>query len=212
MPGEFAKTHALIKDFTMSSPARLRALYMAVDRISRLGINGDIVECGTARGGSAGLLGLTMQNRNRNRLLWVFDTFEGLPPPTLQDPDYEIAKNYIGTCYGSLEDVESLFVKLGILDRVRLVKGLFQKTLPHADVGPIAVLHLDGDWYESIKICLHHLYDRVSPGGVIQIDDYGHWEGARKALQEFLYERDIRAPLKYIDYTGRQFIKPASPL
>jgi (2Fe-2S) ferredoxin len=88
------------------------------------------------------------------------------------------------------------------------VKGLFQDTVPRCDVGPIAVLHLDGDWYESVKVCLDHLYDRVSPGGVIQIDDYGHWEGARKAVDEFMVARRLTGPLRYLDYTGRQLIKP----
>jgi len=70
------------------------------------------------------------------------------------------------------------------------------------------VLHLDGDWYESVRVCLEYLYDRVTPGGVIQIDDYGHWEGARRAVDEFISNRGIRAPLRQLDYTGRQLIKP----
>ena len=72
----------------------------------------------------------------------------------------------------------------------------------------IAVLHLDGDWYDSVKVCLEHFYDRVSPGGIIQIDDYGHWQGARKAVDEFMATRHITVPLRYLDYTGRQLVKP----
>jgi predicted O-methyltransferase YrrM len=171
-------------------------------------IPGDVVECGTARGGSAALMGLTLERLGAPRTLWVFDTFEGIPPPTADDPDEEIARLYTGSFRGDRAEVEALFGRLGILARTRLVKGLFQDTVPAAAVGAIAVLHLDGDWYESVKVCLDHLYDRVSPGGVIQIDDYGHWEGARKAVDEFMSRRAIAAPLRYVDYTGRQFVKP----
>lgn len=89
-----------------------------------------------------------------------------------------------------------------------MVKGLFQDTLPHSEIQHIALLHLDGDWYDSTRVCLEQLYDKVSPGGVIQIDDYGHWAGARKALHEFFDHRKIQVDLKYLDHTGRQFIKP----
>ena len=89
-----------------------------------------------------------------------------------------------------------------------MVKRFFQDTLPHSEIQHIALLHLDGDWYDSTRVCLEQLYDKVSPGGVIQIDDYGHWAGARKALHEFFDQRRIQVDLKYLDYTGRQFIKP----
>jgi hypothetical protein len=208
IPGEFARIYPLIRNQTGSSQPRLRALYEAVDRVCRLGIQGDIVECGAARGGSAGLLGLAMRERDKNRRLWVFDTFAGLPPPSKNDPDYDTAKHYTGSCFGSLEDVQKFFTEIGIIDSAKLIKGLFQETLIHADVGTIAVLHLDGDWYDSTMICLDCLYDRVQSGGVIQIDDYGHWAGARKAVHDFFDRRNMKVRLDYIDYTGRQFIKP----
>jgi hypothetical protein len=142
------------------------------------------------------------------RTLWVFDTFDGIPPPTHADPDYEIAVRYTGQFRGELDDVTSLFERLGILDKARLIKGRFEDTVPQSPVRAIAVLHVDGDWYESVKTCLEHLYDRVSSGGIVQIDDYGHWAGARKAVDEFLAARAISVPLQYLDYTGRQFVKP----
>lgn len=153
-------------------------------------------------------MGLALRELQDSRTLWVFDTFEGIPPPTMDDPDHEIAKLYTGAFRGDLEEVQALFQSLGILTQAKLIKGLFQDTMPRSEVGAIAVLHLDGDWYESVKVCLDHLYDRVSPGGVIQIDDYGHWEGARKAVDEFMQTREIRAPFRCLDYTGRQFVKP----
>ena len=204
----FARLYKTVRPYTMSGNSRLRGLYMAIRHVMARGIPGDIVECGTARGGSAALMGLVLKDALADRMLWVFDTFEGIPPPTTADPDYTIAALYTGDFRGELGEVEALFRRLGILDRARLVKGLFEDTVPGSEVGAIAVLHLDGDWYESVKICLDHLYDRVSRGGIIQIDDYGHWEGARRAVDEFMADRRIPGPLHYIDYTGRQLVKP----
>jgi hypothetical protein len=75
-------------------------------------------------------------------------------------------------------------------------------------VSPIAVLHLDGDWHDSVWTCFEQLYHRVSPGGIIQIDDYGHWAGARKATDTFLGRHAPGVRLRYVDYTGRQMTKP----
>ena len=207
----FARLYREISPYTMSSDRRLRGLYAAVQRVAADDIPGDVVECGTAHGGSAALLGLAIRDAGYPRTLWVFDTFEGIPPPSSADPDQHIAALYVGAFRGEIDQVRELFKRVGILDRCRLVKGLFQDTVPRCDVGPIAVLHLDGDWYESVKVCLDHLFDRVSPGGIIQIDDYGHWEGARKAVDEFLAARRLSVSLRYLDYTGRQFIKPGGP-
>ncbi|HSB10357.1 MAG TPA: TylF/MycF/NovP-related O-methyltransferase [Blastocatellia bacterium] len=206
--GEFARFYRLVRPYTMSSNARLRGLHRGVRHVVMNNTLGDVVECGAARGGSAALMGLTLNRLDARRTLWVFDTFEGLPPPTLDDPDFETAKLYTGTCRGELDEVEALFERLGILSNSKFVKGLFQETLPACTVEKIAVLHVDGDWYDSVRVCLDHLYDRVSPGGIIQIDDYGHWAGARKAVDEFLRQRDIDVALRRLDYTGRQFIKP----
>ena len=131
-----------------------------------------------------------------------------MPAPSKGDPDYELAKLREGECRGAYKEIIGLINQLGIQENTHLVKGLFQETLPQAEVMKIAVLHVDGDWYESTKTCLDHLYDKVTPGGIIQIDDYGHWAGARKALHEFFESREIQPNLKYLDYTGRQFTKP----
>lgn len=138
----------------------------------------------------------------------MFDTFEGIPAPTNDDPDFETAKLYTGSFRGSFDQVNKLFESHGISGQCKLIKGRFQDTLPECDVQKVALLHIDGDWYESVKTCLDHLYDRVSPGGIIQIDDYGHWEGARKAVDEFVNKRAISTHLRWLDYTGRQLIKP----
>ena len=90
------------------------------------------------------------------------------------------------------------------------MRGLFQKTLPTTEISKIALLHIDGDWYESVRACLENLYDKVTPGGFIQFDDYGYWKGARKAVDEFLENRHIEAPLRRVDYSGRVLLKPRS--
>jgi hypothetical protein len=144
-----------------------------------------------------------------------------LPEPTLEDG--KIAKDYasdkaegnlktIDKCVAPLKDVEEVFFNILKLDKKNIVisKGWFQDTLPkdREKIGKIAILRLDGDWYESTKCCLENLYDNVIIGGYIILDDYGHWEGAKKALDEFFIERKIRPELIKIDYTGIYFKKP----
>jgi hypothetical protein len=206
---EMGTLYEKVKPYTMVGYGRLRGLYKAVHQTIAKGVPGDIVECGTASGGSAALMGLLLKKLDPGRRLWVFDTFEGLPPPTNEDPDYEIARQFTGTCRGSIEEVTDLFKRFGFADLTVPIKGLFEDTLRKSGVGPIAVLHLDCDWYRSVRVCLDELWDRVSPGGVVQIDDYGHWAGARKAVNQFISERALNLKVHYLDYSGRQLVKPS---
>jgi len=203
----FSVLYRKVRAHTMCSNARLRALHEGCQDVVKRDIPGTIVECGCARGGSAALMALTLKEMGERRDLWLFDTFEGLPAPTQDDPDFEIADAFTGSCVGTLEDVHSLFVRLEVEKDAHLVKGLFQDTLAASATGPIALLHIDGDWYDSVRVCLEELYDRVAPGGIIQFDDYGYWQGARKAVDEFLQRRDIKIPLQKIDYSGRSLAK-----
>lgn len=206
--GHFYELYSLVHDYTMLGTDRIRGLYDAVMTAVEQKIPGDIVECGAARGGSAALMGLTLNDAKSDKRLWVCDTFEGIPEATGDDPPEALA--YTGQFKGSVEEVEHLFIRLGIADNARLVKGLFQDTLPTLSVDQIAVLHLDGDWYESTKCGLECLYDKVVPGGIIQIDDYGHWAGCRKAYNDFFFKRNFIPILTSLDYTGVQFVKGAS--
>jgi len=204
----FSKIYRNIRPYTICGTQRLRALYQAVEKVDKAGTPGDIVECGVAKGGSAALMGLASKELGMHaRKLWLFDTFEGMPMPEAINPDFDIAKSYTGECRGTLEDVSSLFAELELLDRTVMVKGLIQNSLPNSKLKEIAILHIDTDWFESVKTCLEQLYDRVEPGGIIQIDDYGHWEGAKRAVDEFLETRSITQSLNVIDYSGRQLIK-----
>ena len=196
---EFSALYRQVRNYTLCSNARLRSLYRSVRYIVSENVAGDIVECGSAQGGSAALMALTLRRVRARRKLWLFDTFEGLPAPSANDPDFEIADLFTGTCIGTLEEVRGLFVQLNVVEQVEFVKGLFQETLPVTPISQIAVLHIDGDWYESVKTCLELLYDKVAPNGVIQFDDYGYWQGARRAIDEFLGRRRITVPLRRVD-------------
>ena len=190
--------------YTMVGRGGLIATHNIVAAIEEQNLDGCIVECGVARGGTSALmLGTSGYYRflpREKRDAWLFDSFEGLPEPTaedgvLRDPtskdrsSWDLAKGY---CLGTQEDVEDLlFNKFKFSrDKVHLVKGWFQDTLPvyRERVGDIAVLRIDGDWFESTKCCLENLYDNVVDGGYVILDDYA-LVGCRKAVDEFFADR-----------------------
>ena len=112
-----------------------------------------------------------------------------------------------------MEDVKTLFFNRLHLKRknVNIIKGWFEKTLRpplRKIIGRIAILRIDVDWYRSTKICIESFYDKVIPGGYIVIDDYGHFPGCRRAIDEFLQKNKITVKINEIDYTGVYFIKP----
>jgi len=175
---------------------------------------GAIVECGVWKGGCSASMMLAVQETGSRRELWAFDSFQGLPRPTEKDGTRAIQKSEEwggGGCEATEEDFrETLFQIAGLKDEnIHIRKGWFQDTVPPCkqEVGPICILRLDGDWYDSVLVCLEHLYDQVVPGGYILIDDYGCWEGARKATDEFRAKRGIRSPLITTDYDERYWIK-----
>jgi hypothetical protein len=209
IPSRFNELFHKVKPITMVSYYRLRSLYLGVHHVVRQNIPGDIVECGVALGGSSALLGLALKELAAERGLWMFDTYAGMPEPSTEDPDHFVAKNYAGMYGSSPEEIRCSLAELGVTENVHIVPGFFQDTLAGAPLQSIALLHVDGDWYESVKCTLDTLYDKVSPGGIIQFDDYGHWAGARKAVDAFLSQRVIRANLEKIDFAGRKMVKPA---
>lgn len=210
-----------ILPYTMVGKAGILVTYNATKHVEKEKIEGALVECGVARGGSSGLMALVSQEYGSNRTSWLFDTFEGLPPPT--DDDNYVSPTYSpknkrasvvieGFCLGTIEEVsETLFKKLGVKkDNTKMVKGLFQDTLPiwRDKIGAIAVLRLDGDWYESTKCCLENLYSNVAPKGIVILDDYVSVPGCKKATDEFLKENDIDVELIFDNRGGCYFIKP----
>jgi len=206
--------------YTMVGYARLSNVYELAHLIEKNKIKGVFVECGVWKGGCAAVMAFVSQKFSFGRKAWLFDSFEGLPEPTAEDG--KTAKEYalnkaegnlktIDKCVAPLKDVEEIFFKILKLNKENVVisKGWFQDTLPEnkEKIGKIALLRLDGDWYESTKCCLENLYDNVIIGGYIVLDDYGHWEGAEKALDEFFAKRKISPELIKIDYTGVYFQK-----
>lgn len=207
-PDRFAsQIYPLVRDFTLLRYETVRSLYEAALSVVERHIPGNAVECGVAKGGSGAAIALALKEYDPARRLFLFDTFEGLPEPTRDNPDYERAIQFTGKCRGRIEEVDGLFRRLSLTNH-SFVKGLFQETLSAADTGEISLLHIDGDWYESTKVCLKNLWDRVSEGGVVQIDDYGEWQGCKKAVDEFFKARGLEIRMEYVDPSARRIVKP----
>jgi len=216
---------AHVRPYTMVGRNGLMATCRIVLDTERQEVDGQLVECGVAQGGCAALMlssswTARMQialprsiDPQDTRVAWLFDSFEGLPEPTAEDgvlrkpqgkdkSSWDLAKGY---CLGTLEEVEDLlFGKFGFSrDKVHLIKGWFQDTLPEYKdkVGDIAVLRIDGDWYESTKCCLENLYDQVVDGGYVILDDYA-LVGCRKAVDEFFGNKGEGMPEVVLDGRG----------
>jgi O-methyltransferase len=193
---------------TLASRTRLGTLFRLAREIDRLRIPGALVECGVFKGGSAGVLAKASSGV---RPLFLFDSFEGLPPPGEHDGRMAGERYQTGWCAATEADVLDLLQGLGIpRERIHIIKGWFQDTLPTADVGEIALLHIDADWYDSVKLCLDVFYDRVQPGGFIVFDDYGRWEGCTRAVDEFIANRGLNVKLDPKAPEGHFFQKPRS--
>lgn len=212
---EFLQLLAVIRPFTLLSDRRLAALYTLARHICAGELPGHFVECGTWRGGAAAMLAYVLKHHSRlPRRLFCFDTFEGMPEPTEVDRSHGIPANQTGFGAGTLpapldENLLEVCRRLDVTDLVTPVQGLFADTLPRtrSEIGPIALLHADADWYASTRDIFDHLFDSVAKGGFVQIDDYGHWEGCRKAVHDFEQQRGLSFSLHPIDDTGVWFRK-----
>ena len=192
---------------SLCSPARLRGLGALAADVARRGLAGDIAECGVYRGGSAIVLADRLLRLAPTASMWLFDGFGGMPEPGAKDPPEAWAE--VGRYASSEATVRATFAAAGVpLDRVHIVTGRFEATLPGFAPPPLVLLHVDCDWYAPVKLCLVTFYDIVIPGGVIVIDDFGHWAGCRQAVEEFFAERSICPALTAIDDTSHYFFKP----
>lgn len=210
---------------TMTGAPRVQALVDAVRHLARHGVPGAFAECGVWRGGSLLAVALTLlEEGDTARELWGWDTFEGMTEPgehdlSAHDPPAretwlraqqagEVPWDWLFDPETFDEDrVRALLLGSGYpADRVRLVRGDVLQTIPAQAPERLALLRLDTDWYESTRHELEHLWPRLSPGGVLLIDDYGHWQGARRAVDEFFGDRP---PLLHrVDYSCRVVVKP----
>jgi hypothetical protein len=203
----------------MTSNEKLFALVVAVRYVVDRAIPGEIVECGVWRGGSMQAVALALLGRGvTDRDLRLFDTFAGMPDPTEEDRALDgtpAAELLAGSprdakiwAVASLEDVREGMAETGYpAERVHYSVGKVEDTLPAQAPERIALLRLDTDWYESTRHELQHLYPLLADGGVLIIDDYGHWDGARRAVDEYFAEQAEPLLLNRIDYTGRVAIK-----
>lgn len=207
------------KAYSLTSLERLAAVVQAVRYVVRHRIPGDFVECGVWRGGSSMAAALALKAfGDTSRALYLYDTFEGMSEPTEKDKladgtsasailtDHEKGTGY--WCYASLEDVTANLRTTGYPeDKLVYVKGKVEDTIPARIPDKLAILRLDTDWYESTAHELLHLYPRLSRHGVLLIDDYGHWQGARAAVDEYVEKLSSPLFLQRVDYTGRVAIK-----
>lgn len=206
------KLFLMCRRYSMNDYSSLSTIHDLSKIINKEKISGNFVECGCCNGGAGAMATKYLKDRD----FWLFDCFEGLPMPT----DFDV-KNDNGINAkelwkpewdkGSVEKVKELyFRKLKMREgKIRIIKGLFQKTVPECKnkINKIALLHLDGDWYESTKVCIENLFDKVEKGGFIVVDDYGHWRGCKKAIDEFLEKRKLKYTINKIDYTRIFFRK-----
>ena len=219
---DLAATMRRVRRKTMTSPARVAALCDAIEYIVVNGIPGDIVECGVWRGGSMMAAALTLMRLGETeRDLYLFDTFSGMTAPSVGDvsspyDSFSLHRRWQRRARGRTSDWVAAgadAVRANMLDtgyppqRIRLVPGEVEETLPGLAPATVALLRLDTDWYESTRHELVHLYPRLAEGGVLVIDDYGHYVGARRAVDEYFEHSGTRPLLSRIDYTGRLAIK-----
>lgn len=215
--------------FTMCAPLHRHLVLDALRYRAENALKGDIVECGVWRGGMmqiAARAALLYREQGTNLPgIWLYDSFQGMPPPSSEldrdmyqgvhasvhlDRNPRTGPNGEPTvwCVADLEDVKEGMRQTGYpLAKLHFIAGLVEDTIPSQAPEEIAFLRVDTDWYESTKHVLDHLYDRVVSGGVIALDDYESWKGARTAVDEFLAERKLAPMLIRLD-KGRVFVKP----
>lgn len=204
-------------EFSLVGWQGMEVTYDCTRQVVADGVGGDFVECGVAQGGSALLIGLVNRKfGDGSRKLWLFDSYEGLPDPTAEDfkdgrTGVHVRPLPRGSCLGTIEEVgKLLFQDHGLpAESVELVKGWFQDTLPATRnrMGALALLRLDGDWYESTKVCLEMLFERVSAGGFVIVDDYFSCYGCQRATDEFLAARNLNYTIKPDGRGGAYFRK-----
>lgn len=212
----FRRIYNRCREYSICSVAAMFALYKSIEYIVKNNIEGDFVECGVYRGGSAMFMALTLEHFNQTgRNIYLYDTFEGMSPPS--DNDISIngdhAKDllYKGDkkahqmqCIGPIDEVTKNLESTAYPERhLIFVKGKVEDTIPETVPSKIALLRLDTDWYESTKHELEHLYPILSHNGVLIIDDYGYWDGVRHAVDEYFENNSAAVFLNRIDSTVR---------
>jgi hypothetical protein len=212
-----------VNPYTMTSPERVAALIEAVRYVVANDIPGDFIECGVWRGGSSMAAALALRELgDESRELYLYDTYEGMSAPTGEDVDIagqtadkkfserQLTDDSSEWCRSPIDDVRQNLESTGYPPgKVHFIKGKVQDTIPGTmPAGPVAILRLDTDWYESTRHEMQHLYPRLAKSGVLILDDYGYWQGARKAVDEYFAAHKIRPLMGRVDFAGRVILKP----
>ena len=221
MDREFREIYEKCKDYTMTSIKSMYALYKTMEYLVNAKISGDFVECGVWQGGSPMIIACYLLKREEtNRKIYLYDTFKGMSKPTAKDKSaFESSdstvvwekrerNNHNLWCYSSLSEVKANMLSTGYpQDNIIFVKGKVEDTIPGTMPSHIALLRLDTDWYESTYHELQYLFPLLTEGGILIIDDYGHWSGAKEAAEKYFKENNITILLNRIDYTVRLGVK-----
>jgi len=212
-----------VTPYTMTSVERIVTLVQATRYIVENAIPGAFVECGVWRGGSMMAVARTLLELGcANRKLFLYDTYTGMSAPTDRDRQFdgrcadELLARVVKTngaadvwCCADLADVIRNLLSTGYpRDNIRFIEGKVEATLPAILPEATALLRLDTDWYESTRHELAHLYPLLVSKGVLVIDDYGHWQGAKTATDEYFSAQAFKPFLMRADYTGRLLVKP----
>jgi len=209
---EFLK---IVKPYTMTSTERINELFNSLEYIRTNKINGDFVECGVWKGGNIlGIMEYLYYHNMTDRNVWLYDTFQGMTQP--EDVDVDLKNQKASDilqqvlCYSSLNEVKkNLSNSKYPINNIKYVVGDICETLNYKNNLPskISLLRLDTDWYQSTKKEMDVLYPLLSNDGVLIVDDYGHWQGSKKAVDEYFLNNGLKPIIEKIDYTGIKIIK-----
>jgi O-methyltransferase len=210
-----------VKPYTLTSHERVSALRQAVTYVIKANIPGAIVECGVWRGGSMLVIAHTLLELGAtDRDLYLFDTFETMPPPGEHDKDvwgehaavtFQAALDSPVYAYIPQEAIRELMVGTGYPEeRLHFVKGMVEDTIPGHAPELIALCRLDTDWYESTAHEMQHLYPRIAGNGILLVDDYGHYMGSKRAVDEYIEKEGLVILMNRIDFSGRLVVVPPS--
>lgn len=212
-----AESIKIVEEYTMTKYDRCVTLNNIVKYVEDNAVPGVFVECGVWKGGSSGIMALANLRYGKHaRQLHLFDAWtDEWPNPTAEDGEryHEALKGTLKKAQnqGAFEACQYLLGKVIKYPSSFLFyyRGLFKETFSktEGELGSIAILRLDADWYESTKLCLEQFFPKVVPGGIIVIDDYGYCAGAKRAVDEYMASNNIPAFLNYVDYSCRYLIK-----
>ena len=196
-----------VRPFTLLSNINLFFLMELMRRLDEQRVEGNIIECGVYKGGSAGVLGYAVSRSPFDRRLRLYDAFRGMPKA--HEYDDNRSKSMEGQLVGDPAQARRILRRVGLSDeRYDVIVGWLEDTLPVAQEEAIALLHIDCDFYEPVKLVLERFYEHVEPRGYVVLNDYGGFEGCRRAADEFFCRLDLDAGLIQIDQDAYYLQKP----